>query len=121
MPKHILAVDDEPVIREMIVEALTAAGFRVTGVATADEALQVVKNDRPDLVITDLQLEECDGFDVAERVKAVAPKMPIILLTGILFDQDVAQGPGWQKISAYLQKTSSLELIVKTVKQHMPT
>lgn len=120
MPKHILTIDDEADVRELIGEALTDAGFRVTGVSTAAEALQVVHNDRPDLVITDLQLEECDGFEVAERVKAVAPQIPIVLLTGVLFDRDVVQGPVWQKIAAYVQKTTSLEQIVQTVTRHLP-
>jgi DNA-binding NtrC family response regulator len=121
MTKHILSVDDETAVRELIVEALTAAGFRVTGVATADEALQVIKNDPPQLILTDLQLEECDGFDLADRVKAVAPQLPVILLTGVLFDPEVVQGPAWQKIAAYLQKTSSLAEIVQTVTRHLPS
>ncbi len=120
MPKHILTVDDETIVREMIVEALTAKGFRVTGVGTLEETLQVVQSDPPDLILTDLQLEECDGFDLTERVKTVAPHIPIILLTGVLFDQEVAKGPSWNKIAAYLQKTSTLEKIVQTVKQHLP-
>jgi DNA-binding NtrC family response regulator len=120
MPKHILTVDDEPSIRELIAEALMAAGFRVTAVATAEEVLHVVKTDPPHLVITDLQLEECDGFAVADQVKAIAPHLPIVLLTGILFEPDVVQGPTWQKISAYIPKTNSLEQIVQAVKRLIP-
>src|SRR3954469_14563892 len=106
MKKHILTVDDEAPVRELIGEALTYAGFRVTGVSSADEALQVMQNDPPDLVMTDLQLEAEDGFELADRVKAVAPQTPIILLTGVLFDPEVVKGPVWQKIAAYVEKTS---------------
>ena len=120
MAKHILLVDDETEIRELLVEALTEAGFRTTGVSSAHEALQVVQNDSPDLVVTDLQLQEFDGFDVVERVKAIAPQTPIILLTGMLFDPEIVQGAVWQKIAAYVPKTSSLEQIVQSVKQHLP-
>jgi DNA-binding response OmpR family regulator len=120
MTKHILAVDDEPAVRDLICEALTMAGFRVTGASNASEAMQVLLGDPPDLIITDLQLEEGDGFDLVDRVKAAAPKTPIILLTGVLFDEEIVRGPVWEKIAAYVQKTSSLEHIVRTVKQHVP-
>lgn len=120
MAKHILTVDDEPDVRDIVGEALVAAGLRVTAVSTASEAMLVVQNDPPALIITDLQLEECDGFDLVERVKAVAPNIPVMLLTGMLFDPEVVRGPVWQKIVAYVPKTSSLEKIVQTVKQHLP-
>lgn len=120
LPKHILTVDDETVVRELIGEALTAAGFRVTGVGTTQEALQVVQHDPPDLILTDLQLEDGDGFELAERVKAAAPQIPIVLLTGMLFDPEVLQGPAWAQIAAYVPKTSSLEQILQTVRQHLP-
>jgi DNA-binding response OmpR family regulator len=120
MPKHILTVDDEVEVRELIAEALTMAGFRVTGVSTAAEVMQVIAADPPDLLITDLQLEETDGFDVVERVKAVAPRLPIILLTGVLFDEEVVRGPVWEKIAAYVQKTSPLGHIVQMVTRHLP-
>jgi DNA-binding NtrC family response regulator len=121
MKKHILTVDDEAPVRELIAEALTYAGFRVTGVSSADEALQVIQKDPPALVITDLQLEAGDGFDLAERVKALAPNTPIILLTGVLFDPEIVKGPVWEKIAAYVEKTSSLEQIVQAVRRQIPS
>jgi DNA-binding response OmpR family regulator len=120
MTKHILTVDDETAVLELLGEAVTAAGFRVTGVSTTREAIQVVQQDTPHLIITDLQLEDGDGFDLVEQVKAVAPQIPIILLTGMLFDEAVVRGEAWSKIAAYVPKASSLEKIMQTVKLHMP-
>ncbi len=117
--KHILTIDDETQIREILRQVLVAAGYRVTDVASADEALQVVQQDPPDLILTDLQLEESDGFDVIAQMKQLRPQTPIILLTGVLFDPSVVKRLGEDKIAAYLEKTSSLERILGEVKKHL--
>jgi CheY-like chemotaxis protein len=119
VPKHILTIDDEVEIRELLQEFLGAAGYRVSGASNPDEALRVVRNDPPDLIITDLQLEEVDGFEVIELIKAIAPKTPIILLTGVLFDPEVARGPVGEKIVAYVEKTQPLERVLQEVKRHL--
>ena len=118
-PQHILTIDDETEIRELLQEFLGSAGYRVSGASTPDEALRIVRNDPPQLIITDLQLEEVDGFDVIELIKAVAPKTPIILLTGVLFDPEVIRGPVGEKIVAYVEKTEPLERVLQEVKRHL--
>jgi DNA-binding response OmpR family regulator len=119
MAKHILLIDDEAEVRDLVGEALTVEGFRVTGVCSTNEAMQIIRDDLPQLIITDLQLGELDGFDLIEQVKAIVPQMPIILLTGMLFDKDVVRGAVWQKIAAYVPKTSTLDHIIQTVKQQI--
>ena len=56
--KHILIVDDEAPIREILSQMLTQSGFRVTEAPSALQALSVVDSDPPDLLISDLQLED---------------------------------------------------------------
>lgn len=119
MKQHILTVDDEAQIREMLREVLTTAGYRVSGASTGEEALNIIRRDPPNLIITDLQLEESDGFDVIEQVKALAPKTPVILLTGVLFDPAVMQGPVGNKIAAYVEKTEPLERVLQAVRKQL--
>jgi len=84
--KHILVVDDEPDVREVLAQALTIKGYRVTTAETGHEALRFAKSDRPDLLISDLQMEDADGLELIALVKAAYPDLPVILLTGIIFD-----------------------------------
>src|SRR6185369_13820307 len=98
--QHILTIDDEPQIREILTQVLTTNGYRVTDVESATAALAVVRDDPPDLIITDLQLEESDGFDLIEQVKRIAPATPVMLLTGVLFDPAVVKRLGEAKIAA---------------------
>jgi DNA-binding NtrC family response regulator len=91
MKKHILAVDDEQAIRDLLQESLTLSGYRVSTAATLDEARKIARADRPDLVILDVQFEECDGFVLIDEFKKLCPDSPILLLTGIIFGDGAAR------------------------------
>lgn len=117
MPSHILVVDDEPNVRDMLRQLLTRSGYRATCVESVNEAVRVVVDDVPQLVITDLQLAESDGFEVAERVKSIAPHVPVLLLTGVLFDRVVLQASVGGKIAGYIEKTAPLAQILAEVQR----
>ena len=117
MSHHILIVDDEAPIREMLKLALTKHGYRVTDVASAAEAMRLVRTDPPQLVISDLQLEDTDGMEMIAQLKTALPSTPVILLTGVFFDQQVVEEALTDKISAYLHKTAPLSVIVDKVRQ----
>lgn len=111
MQKHILIVDDEAEIRELLNEFLSGHGYRVTGVASALEALRLAPADPPDLIISDLQLEESDGLTMIDQLKTHLPDTPVILLTGVMFDPKVFHETLGHKVSSYLMKTTPLSRI----------
>jgi CheY-like chemotaxis protein len=115
--KHILVVDDEAVIRELLDSFLSQAGYRVTTVPSALEAEAVAEQDRPDLVITDLQLEESDGLEMVARLKEFLGATPMILLTGVLFDPKVVREVLHKKVSSYIEKTAPLSRILEEVRR----
>jgi DNA-binding NtrC family response regulator len=106
--KKILHVDDEVAIREILGAYLSHQGYEVTSVATPTEALQAAGRATPDLLICDLQLEESDGLDVIDRVRAVVPGLPVILLTGVMLTPRVAQETVQKRNLVYLDKTAPL-------------
>ncbi len=75
-----LLVDDEPLIREMVAEALEADGLRVVTAADGREALQRARDEHPDLVLLDLMLPGLSGMEVC-RVLRRESDVPIIMLT----------------------------------------
>src|SRR5579863_459755 len=87
--KHILSVDDEADIRKLLEEALGMEGYRVTTTGNPREAEQIVRDDPPQLIIMDFQIEEGDGFVAINQIKKINPQTPIILLTGAAFDKKV--------------------------------
>ena len=120
MKKHILIVDDEAPIREILAQMLGQNGYRVTEAATANEAQQVALRDAPDLLISDLQLEESDGLAMIGRLKGPRPGLPVILLTGVLFDDDVVRDTLSKVVTAYLPKTTPLSKILEEVRRVLP-
>ena len=80
MARTILVVEDEPTLRETLVEALEADGFRVTSAADGRLALEQFRADHPDLILLDLMLPEVSGIDVCRIIRAESP-VPIIMLT----------------------------------------
>jgi DNA-binding NtrC family response regulator len=78
----ILLVDDDPYILEGIGADLESQGFQVTKTDSGDKALQVLRNNNFDLVITDLVMENTDGIQVLKNTKALNADTMVIILTG---------------------------------------
>ena len=115
--KHILIVDDEPDVREVLSQALAVKGYRVTAAEAGHEALRLVKSDPPQLMISDLQMEDADGLELIEQIKTTYPDLPVILLTGMIFDPETVRENINKKVSVYLDKTSSLQRVTQEVQR----
>jgi DNA-binding NtrC family response regulator len=115
MKKHILSVDDEQDIRELLQESLGMRGYRVSTAATPDEARKIAKADLPDLIILDFQIEESDGFVLIDEFRKLYPKTPLMLLTGAVFGKGAVREVIEQKVASYLDKTASLSQILDEI------
>jgi two-component system, response regulator, stage 0 sporulation protein F len=78
----ILVVDDEKEIRRLLVDQLQHDGFVVLEAADGDEALECVRNSRPDLVVLDIGLPRKDGIEVLRRIRQEDPGIGVIMITG---------------------------------------
>ncbi|MEV5504387.1 response regulator transcription factor [Nonomuraea fuscirosea] len=77
----VLVVDDEPNIRELLLDALELNGFRVRTAASGTQALDSVGRERPDLILLDVMLPDLDGFAVARRLRPDGGGPPVLFLT----------------------------------------
>ena len=91
MSRTILVVDDEPVLRETLAEALDADGFRVVPAADGREALSRFREHQPDLVVLDLMLPELSGIEVCRIIRAESG-VPIVMLTAKSSELDKVVG-----------------------------
>jgi two-component system OmpR family response regulator len=80
LAKHVLIVDDEKRIREVVEYALEKDGYRVSSVADGLEALAAVERDPPDLVVLDVMLPGLDGLSVCRKIRSQRPT-PILFLS----------------------------------------
>jgi len=77
----ILIVDDCRELRELVSHLFCEAGHRVQCANTGEDALQMVAEHQPDLVLLDLHLDGMDGFETLQRLRAGAASLPIVMLT----------------------------------------
>jgi len=78
---HLLVVDDDPDMLRLLTIRLTAAGYRVTAVTSAEAAMTQLHIERPQLVLSDVQLPGRDGLALFDDIRAQHPSLPVILLT----------------------------------------
>ncbi|MDI5935859.1 two-component system response regulator GlrR [Halomonas kalidii] len=78
---HILLVDDDVSLLKLLGMRLESRGYRVTTAESGRQALKVLETDRPELVLTDLRMDEMDGLALFQEVQRQAPGLPVILLT----------------------------------------
>jgi DNA-binding response OmpR family regulator len=79
---RVLVVDDEPTVRDVVVQYLRRDGHEVTEAADGREALQLLAEQPPDLVVLDLMLPGVDGLDILRRLRATSD-VPVIMLTAL--------------------------------------
>jgi DNA-binding NarL/FixJ family response regulator len=83
-PRHILVVEDEPLLRDLIARTLESGGFVVTTAASAADAKRAVKTADPDAVLLDVELGPGpNGFDLAEVIARQRPDIGIVFLTNL--------------------------------------
>ena len=80
MAEHILVIEDETRIADLLRRGLTYEGFRVSVAGDGPAGLAIARDDPPDLVILDWMLPGLDGLEVCRRLRAAGP-VPIIMLT----------------------------------------
>jgi len=81
MSPKALVIDDDPLSREFLVEALRTSGHDAVGAADGEEGLGLLSRREPGLVLTDLRLPGCDGVEVVRRVAERLPEVPVVVLT----------------------------------------
>jgi DNA-binding response OmpR family regulator len=115
--RTVLVVDDEPLIRETVAEALEADGLRVIAAADGREALLRFRADPPDLVLLDLMLPQLSGMEVC-RILRRESAVPIIMLTAR--DSEVDKVVGLELgADDYVTKPFSLRELQARVRVHL--
>ena len=92
--EHVLAVEDEEDILELVRYNLEKEGYRVTGAVSGEEALRHARSQPPDLIVLDLMLPGMDGLTVCRELKqdAKTRDLPIIILTAKGEEADIVAG-----------------------------
>jgi two-component system, OmpR family, response regulator len=89
---RVLVVDDEESLRDLLETSLRFEGFEVSTAATGGQALRLVGEQAPDLVVLDVMLPDLDGFEVSRRLRSGGHRVPVIFLTARDTPEDRVRG-----------------------------
>lgn len=92
--KIILLVDDDTTLREMYDERLRIEGFEIVQAANGIDALQKLREIKPDIILLDVMMPKVNGFEVLKQLKEnpASKDIPVIILTALIQDKDRLQG-----------------------------
>lgn len=117
---HVLVIDDDARMRQVLVRLLRSSGFdRVDEAADGQQAMELLAESQPDLILTDNQMPRMDGIELTRQLRAAGNKTPIIMLSG--------HGDSHQVVTAvragvdnYLPKPISADVLFEKIAQTLP-
>lgn len=116
MSVRLLLADDHPMLRDGLRRSLTEEGFEVVGEASDGfEAIDLAGELRPQVVLMDVTMPNCDGVEATRRIRASLPDVKVVMLT-MHADKDVLQRALQAGASGYLVKDCSLDEIADAVR-----
>ncbi|HQJ04617.1 MAG TPA: response regulator transcription factor, partial [Anaerolineaceae bacterium] len=91
MKPHILVVDDEIRYQHLLRVNLESEGYEISTAGDGEQAIEMIANRRPDMVILDVMMPRLDGYSTCERIRQFS-SVPIIMLTGKAEEDDRVRG-----------------------------
>ncbi|MFP4026184.1 MAG: response regulator [Candidatus Brocadiia bacterium] len=113
--KEILVVDDEPGIRELLEDVLEEADYRVVCASKAAEAVELLENDQPDVVVLDLKLPDMPGPWVMKEAHKLYDDLPVIIHTGYPDSELMAKALEHSPVTV-VSKPASKKQLLRAVK-----
>ncbi len=118
MAKHILFVEDDSLLRDILENFLKKSGFEVTVAHDGAEALQLAKQVQPDLILLDILLPKKNGFDVLAQIRQDQniTNTPVIILSNFNDPADIKRGQELRVVEYMVKATTIPEEIVTKIK-----
>jgi len=110
-----MIVDDEPGVRALLRDTLSIAGFETIEASDGMSALTLLRTNKPELMVIDINMPLMDGFELVERLRSTDDLTPVLMLTAREDKSDIARG---LKIGAddYVIKPFGIEELVLRIK-----
>ncbi len=110
--KKVLVVDDEFSFREPIAEILEFSGYSVVSASSGIGALEIMKDDLPDLALADVKMPGMDGFTLLEKIKEDHPDIPVLLMSAF---HHIDDNPTKYQPACFFNKPIDLKAILMKV------
>ena len=113
----IVVADDDRMFRKAAETTLLRQGYAVTTASDGEEALQLIRSERPDIIVLDLIMPKLQGFDVLQvlRQDSITAAIPVIVLSSLTQEQDKQEALDLGAVAYFNKATCSLGELVKQV------
>ncbi len=117
--RHIVYIEDEPEMIDLVKLILARKGYQVTGATGGQEGLAIVRAEIPDLVLLDLMMPDIDGWDVYQQIRAdeTTHHIPVIVVTAKAQNIDRVLGLHIAKVNDYISKPFSPQELVNSIEK----
>ncbi len=116
----ILVIDDEQGIRNLLDTLLRRKGYDVILADSGEKGLEVLRRERPDVLVLDLKMPGMDGLTVLGQVRSFNPTQPVIILTGAGTPESEQQARALS-VTEFVEKEFSLHLLGDALKRLLNT
>ena len=114
----VLAVDDDPIVLDLLQEVLKPLGYKVLFAASGEEALEMAAShqDKIDLLLTDVVLPGIKGQELARQLQHSYPEVNVLFMSGYLCPS-MAHGKSEQRFDAFIQKPFSPNALLRKMRK----
>jgi excisionase family DNA binding protein len=116
---RVLVVDDDPSVREYVRASLELEGYTVLEAGGADEGMDAIEAEPPDLILVDVMMPDVDGWELLRRIheRHGAGTIPVLMFSGVISAEGEAQSRGAQ---GFMRKPFDPDELVAHAKQMVP-
>ena len=119
--KKVLIVEDDDNLRKILADGLSASNFELFEALDGEEAVNVVMNDRPDLILLDLLLPKLDGFAVLERLrhypKEAVAQTHVVVLSNLWSNKDILRAKALKVDEYFVKANTNVEDVFVKIKE----
>ncbi len=119
--KKILLVEDEPMLSNLLRQRLEKESFVVTTAHDGNEAVEILKKEKPDLILMDIILPKMSGFEVMEAMKGdpAIQAAPVVVVSNLGQESDVERGQSLGAVGYFVKAQMSVEDLVSKIKEFL--
>ncbi len=114
----VLVVEDDKLLSDLLARKFTAEKFKILYAPTGERALEILKEEKPDLILLDILLPGIDGFEVLRQAKAsqMSADIPVIILSNLGQESDIEMGKKLGAVEFLVKVSLTLDEIVEKVR-----
>ncbi len=119
--KKVLVVEDETFLSQLLKNRLTKEGINVITARDGEEAINILKTEKPDLILLDLILPKKSGFEVLEQIQSdpLLKSAPVVITSNLGQDSDVARGKSLGAVAYFIKAQTSMDDLISNIEQFL--